>query len=94
MQHILRCTIIIHDSQACVCAVPCRAVPCRAVPCRAVPCRAVPCRAVPCHAAAAAAAGGVDVDAGRAGMSDMEMAKLMQDDDLGADPDTLMAGLR
>jgi hypothetical protein len=35
-----------------------------------------------------------DVAAGVGGMSDMELAKMMQDDDLGADADTLIEALR
>jgi hypothetical protein len=35
-----------------------------------------------------------DVSAGVGGMSDMDLAKMMQDDDLGADADTLIEALR
>lgn len=34
------------------------------------------------------------MDSGRAGMSDVELAKLMQDDDLGKDAPTLIQDLR
>jgi hypothetical protein len=54
----------------------------------AAPCCAMLCHAVPCCCA------GADIDLGLVGMSDMEIAKRMQDDDLGADPDALVNTLR
>lgn len=76
--------------ELCLQQLLCSAMPCCAVLCRCACCLYVCLFPLSSHSVTAPA----DVDAGMAGMADMNLAQLMQDDDLGADPETLIANLR